>query len=82
MSDFRSLVKLTNFATLVSTYSLGFSIVLEPSDIVSSTGVPSDCTLNLNCMDASIAMRPVLERFQSVVITSGVRITNQNFFKI
>ena len=28
-----------------------------------------------SCMDASIAVRPVFNRFQSVVITSGVRIS-------
>lgn len=27
---------------------------------------------NLSCMDASIAVKPVFDRFQSVVITSGV----------
>jgi DNA excision repair protein ERCC-2 len=27
--------------------------------------------IQLSCLDASIAIKPVLERFQSVVITSG-----------
>uniref|UniRef100_A0A915CXY0 DNA 5'-3' helicase n=1 Tax=Ditylenchus dipsaci TaxID=166011 RepID=A0A915CXY0_9BILA len=71
ISDFRALVRLTNFATLVSTYSVGFSVVLEPSEIGSNKDGLSDCSLYLNCMDASIAMRPVLDRFQTVVITSG-----------
>lgn len=81
VSDFRDLVKLANFATLVSTYSLGFSIVLEPSeesgggDLMGSSFF--DCSLHLNCMDASIAIRPVLERFQTVVITSGVRLKSK-----
>ena len=26
-----------------------------------------------SCMDASLAIKPVFERFQSVIITSGVR---------
>ncbi|KAH7731005.1 DNA excision repair protein ERCC-2 [Aphelenchoides avenae] len=71
VSDFSALVKLTNFATLVSTYSRGFSVVLEPSDEAASDTSMPDCLLHLNCMDASIAMKPVFERFQSVVITSG-----------
>ena len=50
----------------MSTYSLGFSLVFEPEE--SKT---QDCAIHLNCMDASIAIRPVLERFQTVVITSG-----------
>ena len=29
-------------------------------------------SFNLSCMDASIAVKPVFDRFQSVVITSGV----------
>lgn len=72
VSDFSALVKLTNFATLVSTYSRGFSVVLEPSDEAASDNNLPDCLLHLNCMDASIAMKPVFDRFQSVVITSGV----------
>ncbi|KAL3094502.1 hypothetical protein niasHT_026268 [Heterodera trifolii] len=68
ISDFSALVKLTTFATIVSTYSVGFSLVFEPPEDGSSV---SDYAIHLNCMDASIAIRPVLERFQSVVITSG-----------
>jgi DNA excision repair protein ERCC-2 len=67
ISDFSALVKLATFATIVSTYSLGFSLVFEPEE--SKT---RECAIHLNCMDASIAIRPVLERFQTVVITSGV----------
>lgn len=77
ISDFSALVKLSNFATLVSTYSVGFSVVLEPSDDSANNEIFSDCTIHLNCMDASIAIRPVLDRFQSVIITSGVK-----FYKI
>lgn len=73
VSDFSALVKLANFATLVSTYSVGFSVVLEPSDdSANSSDMLPDCTIHLNCMDASIAIRPVLDRFQTVIITSGV----------
>ncbi|KAI1724657.1 helical and beta-bridge domain-containing protein [Ditylenchus destructor] len=71
ISDFSALAKLTNFTTLVSTYSLGFSVVLEPAESGSLNDALSDCVIHLNCMDASIAMRPVFERFQTVVITSG-----------
>ena len=34
------------------------------------------CFFNLSCMDASIAIKPVFDRFQSVVITSGVGYLN------
>ncbi|CAM9135350.1 unnamed protein product [Bubo scandiacus] len=60
-----------NFATLVSTYSKGFTIIIEPS----MTGPPPSPTPS--CTSAawtpSIAIKPVFERFQSVIITSGVR---------
>ncbi|KAK6018787.1 DNA repair helicase [Ostertagia ostertagi] len=47
------------------TSRLGFSVIIEPSE----SNQPAQLTLS--CMDASIAIRPVMERFQTVVITSG-----------
>jgi len=71
-SDYSALTVISHFATLVSTYTKGFTIIIEPSDdkVAGMAGVVNPI-LNLYCMDASIAMRPVFERFQSVVITSG-----------
>ncbi|KHJ95642.1 DNA repair helicase [Oesophagostomum dentatum] len=65
VSNFRCLTQIAVLSTLVSTYSKGFSVIIEPSE----TSQPAQLTLS--CMDASIAIRPVLERFQTVVITSG-----------
>ena len=71
-ADFSCLTVISHFATLVSTYTKGFTIIIEPSDekVAGTVGVINPI-LNLSCLDASIAMRPVFERFQSVVITSG-----------
>merc|ERR1719270_1178277 len=71
-ADFCCLTVISHFATLVSTYTKGFTIIIEPSDekVAGTVGVINPI-LNLSCPDASIAMRPVFERFQSVVITSG-----------
>jgi len=71
-ADFSPLTVISHFATLVATYTKGFTIIIEPSDdkVAGVVGVFNPI-LNLSCLDASIAMRPVLERFQSVVITSG-----------
>ena len=71
-ADFSPLTVISHFATLVSTYTKGFTIIIEPSDekVAGVAGVFNPI-LNLSCLDASIAIRPVLERFQSVVITSG-----------
>lgn len=39
----------------------------------SSAWPPSPLSAPHSCMDASLAIKPVFERFQSVIITSGVR---------
>ncbi|KRY57093.1 TFIIH basal transcription factor complex helicase XPD subunit, partial [Trichinella britovi] len=68
-SNFAPLILLANFATLVSTYAKGFCLLFEPFDEKLPT-VPNP-VMTFSCMDASIAIRPVFHRFQSVLITSG-----------
>jgi DNA excision repair protein ERCC-2 len=69
LDEFVPLQMVTNFCTLVSTYQQGFVVLMEPyNDRAANI---SDPVLHLACLDASIAMRPVLEKFRSVVITSG-----------
>ncbi|XP_022824870.1 TFIIH basal transcription factor complex helicase XPD subunit [Spodoptera litura] len=68
-SNFASLTLITHLATLVSTYTKGFTIIIEPFD--DKTPTVSNPILHFSCMDSSIAMRPVFARFQSVIITSG-----------
>lgn len=67
--DYTPVHKMANFATLVSTYDRGFAVITEPYD----DRLPSipDPVLHLSCLDASLAMRPIFQKFQSVVITSG-----------
>lgn len=60
---------MTHFATLVSTYVKGFAIIIEPFDEKTPTVI--NPILYFSCMDSSIAMSPIFDRFQSVVITSG-----------
>jgi len=69
LADFSPLVLITNFATLVSTYMKGFTIIIEPFDEKSPT--VSNPILHFTCLDSSIAIKPVFDRFQSVIITSG-----------
>ncbi|CAG7833873.1 unnamed protein product [Allacma fusca] len=69
LSDFTPLVMITHFATLVSTYTKGFTIIIEPFDEKSPT--VSNPILHFSCLDSSLAIKPVFNRFQSVVITSG-----------
>ena len=69
ITDFTPLTLLCNFATLVSTYTKGFTLLIEPFD--DRTPTISNPILHFSCLDASIAIKPVFERFQSVIITSG-----------
>ena len=64
-----ALGRVAQFAATVSTYAEGFSIVVDPLRRGSS-GVPEP-QLDLACLDASLALKPVVERFRSVVLTSG-----------
>ena len=69
VQDFSPLMLIADFATLVSTFQKGFGIIIEPYD--ERTPSIRDPLFQLCCNDASIAIKPVFERFQSVVITSG-----------
>lgn len=69
LAEFGSLVVITHFATLVATYTKGFTIIIEPFD--DKTPTVSNPVLHFSCLDSSIAMRPIFQRFQTVVITSG-----------
>lgn len=68
-TDFSSLVLITHLATLVSTYTRGFTIIIEPFEDKAPT--VSNPILHFSCLDSSIAIKPVFDRFQTVVITSG-----------
>jgi len=67
--DLMGVQLVADFATLIGTYDTGFAIIIEPFD----ERLPSipDPVIQLSCLDASLAIRPVFEKFQSVIITSG-----------
>lgn len=69
VEDLNALKDVATFATLVSTYETGFQLILEPFETEAST-VPNPI-LHFTCLDASIAIKPVFDRFSSVIITSG-----------
>ncbi|XP_037072582.1 general transcription and DNA repair factor IIH helicase subunit XPD-like [Pollicipes pollicipes] len=69
MADLSPLVLVSHFATLVSTYTRGFTIIVEPSD--DKTPNVYNPILYFRCLDSSLAIKPVFDRYQSVVITSG-----------
>ena len=67
--DLGGIQLVADLATLMGTYQQGFAVIIEPYD-ARLPSVP-DPVLQLCCLDASLAVRPVFERFRSVVITSG-----------
>ncbi|XP_076641015.1 general transcription and DNA repair factor IIH helicase subunit XPD [Halictus rubicundus] len=69
LTDFSPIILVTHLATLVSTYTKGFTIIVEPYD--DKTPTVLNPILQFSCVDSSIAMKPIFDRFQSVVITSG-----------
>lgn len=69
LDEYASLQKVASFATLVSTYEKGFLLILEPFETDNAT-VPNPI-FHFTCLDPSLAIKPVFERFSSVVITSG-----------
>ncbi|KAG8823515.1 DNA-dependent ATPase of the nucleotide excision repair factor 4 complex [Serendipita sp. 399] len=69
LDEYHSLQKVASFATLVATYEKGFQLILEPFETDNST-IPNPI-FHLICLDPSFAIKPIFERFSSVVITSG-----------
>uniref|UniRef100_A0A061S9A5 DNA 5'-3' helicase n=1 Tax=Tetraselmis sp. GSL018 TaxID=582737 RepID=A0A061S9A5_9CHLO len=67
--DYMPIQLVADFGTLVGTYAKGFAIIIEPYD-ERMPNVP-DPVMQLACLDASLAMKPVFQKYQSVVITSG-----------
>lgn len=69
IEEYQPLQEVATFATLAATYEKGFMLILEPFETEQAT-VPNPI-LHFACLDASIAIKPVFERFSSVIITSG-----------
>ncbi|KAK4944536.1 TFIIH/NER complex ATP-dependent 5'-3' DNA helicase subunit [Elasticomyces elasticus] len=69
IEDYQALQEIATFATLVATYETGFLLILEPYE--TDQAVHANPIFHFVCLDAAIAIKPVLERFSSVVITSG-----------
>jgi DNA excision repair protein ERCC-2 len=69
IEDYQPLQEIATFATLVATYDQGFVLILEPYE--SETATVPNPILHFTCLDAAIAIKPVFERFSSVIVTSG-----------
>ena len=67
-SQYRPLQIVAELTSLVATYKEGFAIIIEPFDDFTGERAP---VLRLACLDASLAVRWVMEKFRTCVITSG-----------
>ncbi|OJD26971.1 DNA repair helicase rad15 [Blastomyces percursus] len=69
LEDYQPLQQVAAFATLTATYEKGFLLILEPFE--SETATVPNPILHFTCLDAAIAIKPVFDRFSSVIVTSG-----------
>lgn len=69
LSEFRPLLVIADFVTTLATYEReGMSVILEPYNDFTGEYEP---VLRLACLDASLAIRWITQKFRNVVITSG-----------
>ena len=65
IEDYQPLQEVATFATLVATYDTGFLLIMEPFE--SDTATVPNPILHFTCLDAAIAIKPVFDRFSSVI---------------
>ena len=68
VDQFVPIAKVCEIVSLAATHSRGFAVLVDPYPEMEGVYDPQ---LELSCLDASIAMRLVTERFDTVVLTSG-----------
>jgi DNA excision repair protein ERCC-2 len=66
-ATFYPLNVLCTFCVLCSGSNSGWSVIMEPA----ATGIAGDGRLTVQCLDASLALKPVFSKFRSVILTSG-----------
>lgn len=69
IEDYQPLQDVATFATLIATYDTGFMLLIEPYETNQEQSF--NPMMHFACLDAAIAIKPVFDRFSSVIITSG-----------
>jgi len=71
LERFLPVSQVADFLTLVATpkYKEGFMLIIEPYDPRTPQFI--DPIIQFACLDASIAIKPVFDKFSSVILTSG-----------
>jgi DNA excision repair protein ERCC-2 len=68
VEEYSSLKVVVDFGAMIANYEDGFSIIIDPypeDDLI------LDPMLIFYCMDASIAVKPLFEKYRNVILTSG-----------
>jgi DNA excision repair protein ERCC-2 len=68
MDEYRALTIVADFATLVSTYYKGFTVIIEPYP---DDNIIYDPLMQFYCLDASLATKPLFAKYRNVILTSG-----------
>jgi DNA excision repair protein ERCC-2 len=68
IDEFSSINIIADFATLIATYYKGFTLIIEPYP---EDNLIYDPLLQFYCLDASIATKPIFQKFRNVILTSG-----------
>jgi DNA excision repair protein ERCC-2 len=68
LEEYRSLGLVADFATLLSTYFKGFTVIIEPYP---EDNLIYDPLMQFYCLDASLATRPLFAKYRNVILTSG-----------
>ena len=68
LDEFSPINLVADFATLVSTYFKGFTVIIEPYP---EDNLIYDPLMQFYCLDASIATKPLFAKYRNVILTSG-----------
>lgn len=68
VEEYSSINIVADFATLISTYFKGFTLIIEPYP---EDNLIYDPLLQFYCLDASIATKPIFDKYRNVILTSG-----------
>jgi DNA excision repair protein ERCC-2 len=69
LHSFTAINMVCDFATFCSSHAKGFQIIIEPFD-ERTPNIP-DPIFQFCCLDAAIAMKPILKKYKRIIITSG-----------
>ena len=68
LDEYRAVSIVADFATLLSTYFKGFTVIIEPYP---EDNLIYDPLMQFYCLDASIATKPLFAKYRNVILTSG-----------